>query len=90
MLQPVVITVNKDRSVKIALEARTLKYSIAKDKYQMPNFDSLMDEKEGQVLYSLVDINYAYVQVQLDESTAKHCNFQVKGRQSTVIYRFIT
>ena len=38
-IQPTVITVKKDKSVKIALDARALNQSIAKDKYQMPNLD---------------------------------------------------
>ena len=78
-IQPVVITVKKDRSVKIALDARALNDSIAKDKYQMPNLENLMDMvaekidgKEGQVFYSSVDMKYAYGQIPLDESTAKH------------------
>ena len=65
--QPVVITVKKDRSVKIALNARAFNNSIAKDKYQMPNLDNLMDmitEKtdgnEVQVWYSSVDMKSAY------------------------------
>ena len=85
-IQPVVITVKKDRSVKIALDARALNDSIAKDKYQMPNLENLMDMvaekidgKEGQVFYSSVDMKYAYGQIPLDESTAKHCNFQIIG-----------
>ena len=53
-IQPTVITVEKDKSVKIALDARALNQSLAKDKYQMPNPDNLidmiaekLDEKEG-------------------------------------------
>ena len=42
-IQPIVITVKKDQSVKIALDARALNESIAKDKYQMPNLDNLID-----------------------------------------------
>ena len=42
-IQPVVITVKKDRSGKIALDARALNDSIAKDKYQMPNLENLLD-----------------------------------------------
>ena len=59
-IQPVVITVKQDRSVKIALYARALNDSIAKDKYQMPNLENLMDMvaetidgKEGQVFFRL-------------------------------------
>ena len=96
-IQPVVITVKKDRSVKIALDARALNDSIAKDKYQMPNLENLMDMvaekidgKEGQVFYSSVDMKYAYGQIPLDESTAKHCNFQIIGGKSTGTYKFVT
>ena len=96
-IQPVVITVKKDRSVKIALDARALNNSIAKERYQMTNLDSLMDmtaenidRKEGQLWYSSVDMKYAYGQVPLDKSTAIHCNFQMIGRKSTGTYRFIT
>ena len=42
-IQPTVITVKKDKSVKIALDGRALNESIAKDKYQMPNLDNLID-----------------------------------------------
>ena len=96
-IQPVVITVKKDRSVKTALDARALNDSIAKDKYQMPNLENLMDMvaetidgKEGQVFYSSIDMKYAYGQIPLEESTAKHCNFQIIGGKSTGTYRFVT
>ena len=42
-IQPVVITVKKDRSVKIALDATALNNSFAKDKHQMPNLEHLRD-----------------------------------------------
>ena len=42
-IQPTVITVKKDTSVKIALDARALNQSIAKDKYQMPILENLID-----------------------------------------------
>ena len=49
-MQPTVITVKKDRSVKIALDARALNHAIDKDKYQMPNLENLLGmviEKTG-------------------------------------------
>ena len=42
-IQPTVITVKKDTSVKLALDARALSESIAKEMYQMPNLDNLID-----------------------------------------------
>ena len=81
-IQPTVITVKKDRSVKIALDARALNKAIDKDKYQMPNLDNLMemiaerlDNSNGEVWYSSVDLTYAYGQIPLHALTAKHCNY---------------
>ena len=91
------ITVKRDRSAKIALDARALNNSIAKDKYQVPNLENLMDKiaeksdgKEGEVWYSSVDMKNTYSQVPLDESTAKHCSFQIISGKSTGTYRFVT
>ena len=42
-LQPTVTTVKKDRSVKIALDARELNKNVVKDKYPTPNLDNLKD-----------------------------------------------
>ena len=39
----IVITVEKDRSVKLALESRELIKQAQKNKYQMPNIEQLMD-----------------------------------------------
>ena len=41
-IQLTVITIKKDKSVEIALDARALNKSIAKDKYQMPNWNNLI------------------------------------------------
>ena len=97
-IQPTVITVKKYKSVKIALDARSLDESIAKDKYQMPNLDTLIDliaekldeKKTCKAWYSSVDMTYAYGQVPLHELTKRHCNFQIKGGKSTETYRFTT
>ena len=42
-IEPTVITVKKDRSVKVALDDRALNREVVKDKYQMPNVDNLID-----------------------------------------------
>ena len=97
--QPVVITVKKDESVKIALDARALNNEIVKDKYQMPNLEEhlldlvaeQLDKKEqGKALYTSLDMRYAYGQVPLKEETAEHCNFQIIGGKATGTYRFVT
>ena len=42
-LQLVVITVKRNKSAKIALDARALNKGLIKDKYQMPNLEHLVD-----------------------------------------------
>ena len=41
-ISPIVITVKKDQSIKIALDSKFLNKAINKKKYQMPNIDSLI------------------------------------------------
>ena len=97
-IQPVVITVKKDKSVKIALDSRAINNEIVKDKYQMPNLEHLVDlvaeqldnKEQEKALYTSLDMRYAYGQVPLEKETAKHCNFQIIGGKATCIYRFIT
>ena len=43
LVSPIVITVKKDRSIKLALESRELNKQVHKNKYQMPNIDELVD-----------------------------------------------
>ena len=42
-IQPTAITVKKDKSVKIALDAKELNKAIVKGKYQITNMDPLID-----------------------------------------------
>ena len=85
-IQPAVITVMRDRSVKKALDARALNRAIDKDKHQMPNLENLpdmvaekQDSENGEAWFSSVDMTYAYGQIPLHLLTAKHYNFQVIG-----------
>ena len=97
-IQPVVITVKRDKSLKIALDARELNNELNKDKDQMPNLEHLVDivaeqldnSVKGQAWYTSLDMRYAFGQVPLDKGTARHCNFQIIGGKATGTYRFIT
>ena len=42
-VSPIVITVKKNESTKLALESRELNKQVHKNKYQMPNIEELMD-----------------------------------------------
>ena len=97
-ISPVVITVKKDKSVKLALDSKKLNKAIHKNKYQMQSIDHLIDavalyisergKSPGTYWFSKIDLKYAYSQIPLDESIAKHCKFSILGR-ATGTYRFI-
>ena len=43
----------------------------------------------GMYWFSKIDLKHAYSQIPLDESIAKHCNFNILGGRATGTYRFI-
>ena len=43
----------------------------------------------GKLLFSKIDLKYAYNQIPLDENIQKHCNFNILGGRATGTYRFI-
>ena len=98
-ISPIVITVKKDKSVKLALDSKILNKSIHKNKYQMPNIDSLIDsisqhindsDQGENVYFSTIDLKYAYSQLSLHPDTARHCNFNIICGDATGTYRFKT
>ena len=97
-IQPTVITVKRDKTIKIALDAREMNGNIKKDKYQMPNLEDLLNTlaetitaKDGEkVWFTSVDLKYALGQVPLNPELAKHCNFAMIGGKASGIYRFKT
>ena len=65
-----------------------------KNKYQMPNFDELLDGISQIVTvtlyFTLLDLKYAYSQIRLTAETAKQRNFNIVCGQATGTYRFMT
>ena len=49
-----------------------------------------LNTEKGEAWFSSVDMTYAYRQVPLLLLTAKHCNFQISGGESTGTYRLVT
>ena len=75
-ISPIVITVKKDKSIKIAMDSKTINKAIHKNKNQMHNINCLIAQNitqssdEGQVLSSTIDLCYAKSQLPLDEDTS--------------------
>ena len=100
-ISPIVITVKRDQTIKLALDSKTLNKSIHKNKYQMPNIETLMDsisqiitnyktEPADEIYFSTIDLKYAYSRLNLNPETAKHCNFNIVSGDMTGTYRFKT
>ena len=79
-VSPAVITVKKDKSVKIALDSRKLNEAAIKKKAQMPNMEDVISrisqkisEEEGEIWITKLDFDYAYGQIKLNETTKNLC-----------------
>ena len=96
-VSPVVITVKKDKTVKIALDARKLNESCTKKSPHMPNMEELLNQISTELSkndrdplwISVVDLDYAYGQMKLAPETSKHCNFAMTGEKINGYYRFL-
>ena len=96
-ISPIVITVKKHKSVKLALDSKILKKAIHKNKYQMRNIDRLIDSitqhfndsNQGDIVsFSTIDLKSAYSQLKLHPDTSRHCNFNIICGESTGTHRF--
>ena len=83
-ISPIVITVKKDQSIKIALDSKILNKAIHKNKYQMPNIDSLIQtisqtlsprRKRRLILRLLICSTHTASSIYSD--TSRHCNFNL-------------
>ena len=97
-IYPIVITVKKDQSIKIALDFKILNKAIHKNKYQMPTIDSLIQTisqtlstaPQETAYFTTLDLQYAYSQLNLHSDTAHHCNFTFVSGDKTRTYSFKT
>ena len=96
-VSPAVITVKKDKSVKIALDSRKLNEITIKRKAQMPNMEELIsrisrkiaDGPADEIWISKFDLNYEYGQLLLSREARNLCIFAVTGGNFTGYYRFL-
>ena len=97
-IAPIVITVKKDGSIKLALDTKSINRQLFINKYQMPNVDKLLDgvsrivtaNTNGTLYFSVLYLKYAYSQLKLTKEAAKQCNFNIIGGQATGTYRYLT
>ena len=97
-ISPIVITVKKDQTVKLALDSKKINKFIQKNKNQMPNIDLILDniaqtiksDTKEQTLFSSFDLRYVFSQIPLDKKTREPGNFSFIGGNATGTYQFQT
>ena len=76
----------KNGSIKLALELEVMKKSIHKNKYQMPNIDSLIrlisqyqiaNVDRNRAYFTALGLQRAYSQLNLQLDTPRHCHFNI-------------
>ena len=95
-VSPVVITVNFDKSVKIALDSRKLNDICIKMRPHMPTMEELLNQisveitrdRTLQLLMSKIDLDYAYGQMKLSKETSRQCVFALTRGKFRGYYRF--
>ena len=96
-VSPAVITIKKDKSVKIVLDSRKLNEITIKRKAQMPNMEELIsrisrktaDRPADEIWISKFDLDYAYGQLKLSKRAMDLCIFAVTGGNFTGYYQFL-
>ena len=96
-VSPAVITVKKDKTVKIALDSRKLNEKTVKRNAQMPNAEEVIsrisrkiaDGETDLIWISKLDLDYAYGQMQLSKHAMDLCIFAITGANFTGYYRKI-
>ena len=97
-ISPIVITVRKDQSIKIALDSKILNKAVHKNKYQTPTIDSLIQTlsqtlstaPQETAYFTTLDLQYAYSHLNLHCDIARLCNFNLASGDMTGTYRFKT
>ena len=92
----VVITVKKEKSVKIALHSGKLNDSCIKNRPLMPNMEEVLNQisveitrdRTKELNISKIDLDYAYGQMKLSKETGRQCVFALTGGKFRGYYRF--
>ena len=94
-VSPAVITIKKDKMVKIALDLQKFNESCIKRKSTMPNLEELISKisakitkSNGEIWMSKIDLDYAYGQAKLSTEASRHCVFSIIGGDFTGHYWF--
>ena len=70
-----VVTPKANGDVRLCLYARLVNTAIEREKHPIPTLESIIDDMNGAVYFSKLDMKEAYNQVELDEESRHLANF---------------
>ena len=87
-VSPVVVTIKRDKLVKLSLDSRKLNKSFIKRKATLPSKGTIEEiisnilarnkKSDGKIWMSKIDLDYAYGQAKLSKEASKHCVQSIK------------
>ena len=70
-----VVTPKKNGDVRLCLDARLVNTAIKREKHPIPTLESIIDDMNGSVYFSKLDMKEAYNQIELAEESRHLTNF---------------
>ena len=71
-----VVAPKANGDVRLCLDARLVNTEIEREKHPIPTLESIIDDMNGVVYFSKLDMKETYYQVELDEQSRHLTNFQ--------------
>jgi hypothetical protein len=72
----VVLVLKKDGTMRMCIDYRALKKYTIKNRYPIPRIDELMDEMNGAVFLSKIDLHSGYHQIDIKEQDIEKTPFR--------------